>query len=176
MRVINKKGQVLGVPFQMIFSVILIAFFIFSAIYAIRYFIQVTENAQINKFIDNLRNEVNTVWLTDETTITKEFSLPTRISYVCFANTNTLKVAAMKSIEINDCKSFAAYVPGFENMNMFFCPVEKVYEIGAPIDAKIDCNGKECLSFTKSPYCIKNNGKVMINFEKTLGANKINIK
>jgi hypothetical protein len=60
-------------------------------------------------------------------------------------------------------------------MNMFFCPASAAWKVGAPIYVNIDCKGQDCLVFPKSPYCIKNNGKVIIKLEKNYGEKKIKL-
>jgi len=170
----NKKAQIMGVPFQIIFSLILIAAFIYAAMIGIRYFIGTSNHAKINLFIGELSGDVENAWLATEISQEYEFSLPSGIKYVCFSEPNTLTKAMLNSSE---CPEFEMYVSNFKdkNMNMFFCPPEEAWKVDAPINALISCKGKNCLQFNKNPYCIKNTGKIKIKLEKDLENEKIKL-
>ena len=174
----GKKAQIMGMPFQMIFSLILIAVFIFAAIKGVNYFIGTSEHAKINTFIVELGSKVENAYLaTGDISQNYEFSLPSRINAVCFANP-PLSKNMLSSKNITACSEFEYYLTAFnsKNMNMFFCPPKKAADVDAPIYARIDCKGKDCLDF-ESPYCIRNtNGKIKINLEKNLGEDKVRLK
>jgi hypothetical protein len=78
-------------------------------------------------------------------------------------------------MNISECSDFSSYLSAFKNMNMFFCPASAAWKVGAPIYINIDCRGQDCLQFPKSPYCIKNTGKVKIKLEKNYGDKKITL-
>ncbi|MEM2956037.1 MAG: hypothetical protein QW041_00455 [Candidatus Pacearchaeota archaeon] len=171
----KKRGQI-EISFQLIFSLILIATFIYAAIYGIRYFLETADLAKINYFNAELQSKVETAWLSTEISQDYELSLPTRIKYVCFSQPNDLTLAKLKAANIPECADFENYIITFRDMNMFFCPAEKVWKIGAPIYIYINCKGKDCLQFEKTPYCIKNEkGKVKIKLEKNYGETKIRL-
>lgn len=166
----SRKGQMMELPFQLIFSIILIAVFIYSAIYGIRYFLERSEQVQAVQFLADLKSKVNLAWQATEKSEVYAFSLPKKIEKVCFAD--------LKALRFN-----STICPGFEmyrdrarmaGSNVFFCPPEGAYKIGAPVHYKMDCEGTPCLEFTKQPYCIENTGSVKIRLEKLFG--KANVR
>ncbi len=156
----------MGLPFQLIFSIILIAIFLYSAIVGINYFMERSQQAQIGQFAVNLESKVNIAWQAIEKSESYSFSLPKKIEKVCFANLN----AAAYNTSI--CPEFEYYrdVAKSRGANMFFCPPEPVYKTGAPVYYSIDCEGNDCLKVKNHPYCIENkNGIVSFSLKKEIG-------
>ena len=58
----GKKAEVFGMSFGMIFSIILIAFFIVIAFIGIRYILNWQKQTQIGLFLRDLQEEVNDAW------------------------------------------------------------------------------------------------------------------
>jgi uncharacterized protein (UPF0333 family) len=171
----KKRGSI-ELSFQLIFSLILVAVFIYAAFTGIKYFLEVSQHAQINTFIAELQSKVNSAWLTTEISQTYEISLPSGIKYVCFSQLNNLSSDMLKKSNITACSDFERYLIKYKDMNMFFCPAEAAWKVNAPIYMNINCNGKNCLTFSKNPYCIQNaNGKVRFKLEKNLGDEKIRL-
>jgi hypothetical protein len=171
----TKRGQ-MEISFQLIFSLILIAAFIYAAFVGIRYFMASADLAKINNFIVDLKGDVENAYMTTEVSKSYDYSLPSRIKWVCFSAQNTLTAGLLNSAP-SECSQFETYLSSFKNMNMFFCPPEGAWKVKAPIYASIDCRGKECLDFVKNPYCIRNTeGKVTISLEKNFGDPKIKLK
>lgn len=170
----QKKAQ-MEIPFQLIFSLILIAAFIFAAIAGIRYFLATADHAKINSFIADIQSDVNSAWLSSGFSQTYEFSLPSRVSFVCFSS-GELTSRQIDSLS-SECREFSAYLlayNGKKQMNMFFCSPSKVSAVDAPVYARIDCSGKDCLMPVKTPYCINNTkGTVKIKLEKQSGAAEV---
>jgi hypothetical protein len=79
----RKKGQV-KLSFGMIFSIILIIIFLAFAFYAIKTFLGIQDAAQITKFKNDLKSDVDRVWKSTESSEEKEYSLPSKIDAVCF--------------------------------------------------------------------------------------------
>ena len=179
-RVFNRKAQ-MEIPFQLIFSLILIAAFIYTASVGIKYFLATAELAKTNLFITQLEGDVNNIWVTtSEATKTYDYALPSSIKYVCFNSPNNLTQASLTNLNITACNDFGRYITPFKdiskNFNMFFCPANSAGKIKAPIYTSINCKGKNCLEFKKSPYCIQNiRGNVRITLTKEYGAGKIQL-
>lgn len=81
----KKRGQ-MKISFGMIFSLILIAAFIAFAIYAISIFINVSDEAKIATFIDDLQKDVDRVWKSAEGSQPREYTLPSKIEKICFVD------------------------------------------------------------------------------------------
>jgi len=167
----DKRG-VIEMSFQMIFSLILIAAFLYAAFVGIKYFMGTADQVKINLFVSDLQSKVDSAYMTTEISQTYSFSLPARIKSVCFADPTLTK-----NMLSTECKDFETYIPTFKSsgMNMFFCPASEAWKVGAPIYAKIQCKGKNCLSFPRMPYCIKNTGKFSISIEKNYGEQVIKL-
>ena len=168
---VNKKGQIMELPFQLIFSIILIAVFISAAAYGIRYFMQRGEQVQIGTFLNDLDSKVYSAWQATEKSEIYSFTLPSSIKKVCFSTFNSLKY------DRTQCPEFEIYreTAAMKGSNVFFCPPENAYKVGAPVDYRIDCDGNECLAFPKEPYCIANEGTIKIRLEKNLGESEVRL-
>jgi hypothetical protein len=104
-RIKSKKSQgVFDMSFTMIFSIILIVFFIIVAFIAIKYFLNYQRTAQIGLFLDDFKSEVNKVF-NSESTLNYYFNstLPKYIEQVCIVNLQTaIFNATTKEKEIYD--------------------------------------------------------------------------
>lgn len=79
----NKRGQ-MKLSFGMIFSIFLIIIFIAFAFYAIKKFIALQQNLQIETFINDLQDDVDRAWKSPQTSDGFNYSLPSKIKSVCF--------------------------------------------------------------------------------------------
>jgi hypothetical protein len=79
----KKRGQ-MKMSFGMIFSIILIIAFLAFAFYAIRNFLGMQQEVQINQFKENLQNDVDRLWKSTSGSKPVEYPLPSRIEGVCF--------------------------------------------------------------------------------------------
>jgi hypothetical protein len=86
----GKKGQIMGMPFQFIFSLILIAVAMFVAFWAIRGFMERAEQANIGSFVLDVKgqNGIGGIWEGEEAEMTPVFTFSTKFNEgrVCFAN------------------------------------------------------------------------------------------
>jgi len=79
----GKKGQ-LDISFGMIFSIILIVIFLAFGVYAIIKFLELQESIQISTFLNDFQNDVNKMWKSSQGSQSVKYTLPTKISAVCF--------------------------------------------------------------------------------------------
>lgn len=84
----NKKAQeVMGMSFNMIFSIMLIVFFIVVAFIVIKQFMVSQNDTQIGMFIDKVKTTVDKAFYSnDANTLPVNATLPAGVEYVCFAN------------------------------------------------------------------------------------------
>ena len=165
----SKKGQsTLELPFQLIFSLILIAVFIYAAVTGIRYFLERADQAKIDGFIVDLGSKVNSAWQAIEISNVYSFDLPKNIKSVCFGDLGL-------SLKNSSCPEFESYRKEAlaKGANMFFCPPKAAFGVGSPAYYKIDCNEGECLSAGRGVTCIKSDGKISLALEKKLGDSKV---
>jgi hypothetical protein len=80
----NNKGQ-LDISFGMVFSIILIIIFLAFGVYAIIKFLDFQQTIQIDTFLNNFQNDVNTMWKSSQGSQIVTYTLPTKIKSVCFS-------------------------------------------------------------------------------------------
>jgi len=81
-----KKRGALELSFGMIFSIILIIVFLAFGFYAIMKFIDLQKTIQIENFLRDFQNDVDKMWKSSQGSQNLVYSLPTKISAVCFKN------------------------------------------------------------------------------------------
>lgn len=80
---LKKKGQ-MQISFGMIFSIILIIVFLAFGFYAITKFLELQSSIQIDQFMQDFQNDVDKMWKSPEGSRSVRYTLPTKISSVCF--------------------------------------------------------------------------------------------
>ena len=86
----EKRGQE-QLSFGMIFSIILIIFFIVFAFYAIQKFLVIGNTAKIAGFTGQLESDIDKMWRGSQGSQKAEYFLPSKIEYICFADYNAVK-------------------------------------------------------------------------------------
>jgi len=81
----NSKGQ-MNLSFGMIFSIILIIIFLVFGFYAIKKFVELQQEVQIEQFIEDFQNDVDKMWKSPQGSNEVTYSLPTKITSICFIN------------------------------------------------------------------------------------------
>lgn len=81
-----KKRGALELSFGMIFSIILIIVFLAFGFYAIMKFIDLQKTIQIENFLRDFQNDVDKMWKSSQGSQNLVYSLPNKISAVCFKN------------------------------------------------------------------------------------------
>lgn len=171
MGVKNKRGQILGLPFQLIFSIILIVVFIYVAVIAIKSILQTGEQLKAANFVSDFRNDLEKSMATTESSVTQKYSLPSGIKYLCFTpNANGMKVNSTYFPELANYKLQ-------QGKYVFFYPPSYSEKTKIPAYAKVDCENS-CLQLAgKNPYCIAvNNGIASITIIKEIGNPYVTIK
>ena len=152
------KGQI-KLSFGMIFSIILIIFFIAFAFFAIQKFLGLGDTINVGKFADDFQSNVDKLWKGSQGSQELEYSLPKKIKWVCFVNL----LESKEGPYIDFYEEFGKYV---SDKNLFFYPVGSVELNGLKIE-HIDF---EKITEKENPFCVENiNGKVKIGIEKDFG-------
>ena len=145
----NKRGQ-LKLSFGMIFSIILIIFFLVFAFFGIRQFLDVQETINVEQFKNDFQEDVDQMWRSSRGSTEKIYSLPNEITGVCFEDDS------------------------FENM--YFVPREfggefiEHIDIGKTLDLKVNSDART------GRLCFENtDGKIKIFLEKDFGENLVTI-
>lgn len=154
MKLKDKKGAI-EMSFGVIFSIILIAVFIFAAIYGIRFFLQSSKSIQIKNFYEGFQTKVRDVRLSSRTDSEPfPISLPNDIKRVCFANlsaTITNKGAEYQNI---------METSGFEEHNVFLVPGESISGF-----ASVEIKGLniEKIIGRRNPYCVDSSDTLLLS-------------
>lgn len=155
----KKKGQ-FQLSFGVIFSIILIIFFVVMAIYVIIKIIGIQCTIQGGKFKDDFQREVNRIWASDVGEDSyRDYMLGTIgkncLEYVCFYNGGQLK--GIFKEQYDEIKDF--YIEG---NNLYFYPVKK----SGAMSFKIDNLNNE--NFKSNPFCFKvEKNRVRISLKKS---------
>lgn len=81
----NRRGQ-LEISFGMIFSIILVIFFLAFGFYAITKFIELQQSVQIETFLDDFQEDINAIWKSPQGSQSRTYTLPTKITAVCITD------------------------------------------------------------------------------------------
>ena len=142
----NRRGQ-LKLSFGMIFSIILIIFFLVFAFFGIKKFLDTRDEISIASFKKDLQDDIDQMWKSSRGSDDKTYSLPKKVEAVCIQND--------------------------EYMNMEILPIEydgtllKHVDIGNTLSGSGVVNGRLCFPVI--------DGKITIWLEKDFGENEITL-
>ena len=155
-KLMNKKAQqTMGMPFSVIFSIILIVVFLVVAGIVVKHFLDLQKCSEISIFLKGLQDDVDKVWQSSAREETFAAGLPSAIKEVCFTNFTE----ALTNNKYSDVK--IRY--GFYNPNFFFYPPEKACEIPYYTIKHINITN---MITGNNPYCIKNENNPKIKISK----------
>lgn len=137
----SKRGQ-LKISFGMIFAIILIIVFIVFAFIAISHFLSFQKKVQTKQFMNNLQNDINNAYQSQQSSNIETYNLPSNVEKVCFVNSelNNLEVFN-KGSQIYSAKHKLNYLD-----------LNKTFSSGdSKICAKVK-DGKVSIKLTKDYY------------------------
>jgi hypothetical protein len=172
----NKKGQILGMPFQMLFSILLIAVFIVAAVIVVRNMLERASQAKVALFANELQSKITETWYATEAQKSFKFELPSKVEWICFGNLTASKAyltgydqskkdeaeaaSYANKIFVSLKESYAGTTSGQTTLTnlLMLWPPEYVKGLGLAPVKKIKCENAECLDLSglPNPYCIKN--------------------
>lgn len=168
----DKRGQLFGLSFQMIFSIFLIIIFVAGAGIAGSTLMKNAEHARIIRFIQELNSEIEKVWMTTSAEKTITLDLPSKIKYVCL-------IEELKDLDSSDYpvvgmnESFYFYSDEYEDSTVFFYDpdVLESYDMTPYIRIKCGTNKKDCLNLDEinNICCIENKKGVIFTLKKDIG-------
>ena len=151
---IGKRGQeTMGMPFSIIFSIILIIVFIMIAFVAIRYFLNIKKCSQVGMFYEDLEKEIASAQSSSGTSKDFKIELPSGIEKVCFAD---LEKPATKNEgdEFTELEMFQGY-----EANTFLLPESETCENAY---RQIDYLDIPKIIASKNPYCVNSGSALRI--------------
>jgi hypothetical protein len=153
----QKRGEVFGMSFNMIFSIIIIVFFLVAAFYGIKAILNYNEKIQLNLFQKDLQNEIDEAWHSERTLLTFNSTLPSKVDYVCLVDFASLpKNATSTEISLYDNLKQS----GYDSKTNLYLYSQKAGTIKSGTLSHIDLKNK-------NPVCFRLiNNKVSMKIEK----------
>jgi hypothetical protein len=166
----EKRGFELS--FTFIFSLILIAVFIFVAIWAIKHFLELKDRTMIQTAIEDLKSEVAEVWQAEESRKNITLLFPSTVKAICFANLSQ----PLSTPNLFYSQNLQNYQQLYKNKekNVFILPftLRNKYDIeGAYM---VSCGVVNCLNFA-NPLCVDVRGGKVNLVLKGLPDGKVNV-
>ena len=153
----TKKNAQMQLSFGMIFSIILIVFFLAFAFFGIRAFLGVQDSAKTAKFLNDFQSDVEKVWKSAQSSENEEYTLPAERSFACFVDFSSSARGAKNGI-YNELKR--AY---YGKENIVFYPLD----FEGTESAEIKYIDLASITENENPFCISNvNGKVKLRLVK----------
>jgi len=173
----GKKGQVMGMPFQFIIAIILIAITIFVGFFVIKMFLERAEQMKFNTFVQEIRGETIQIWQAEEADEQVEIPLTKNIDYVCFLNTSKPSGCISPNFLPTFCQEISVYD---KTSNMFFYPLNVAEKYGTKSDWHIQCGTdamtKECIDVFQNPTCILlSDGIAKLKMAKASGMSSVTV-
>jgi len=166
----SRKAQILGMPFTMIMSIIVIAFILYVGVITVKGFLENAERIKVASFATTFKYDVNTLWQTTAGSRSYSYDLSAKIEKVCFANLS--KSLSPESRNLTQVFSDLKKIQGAGQSNMFLYPINFPTGLGVPASYRIDCGETtkvNCLDLSQlpNPYCIQTSkGTVKIDLVK----------
>ncbi len=152
----GRKGQ-LEISFGMIFSVLLVVIFIVVAFYVIRHFLELKDCTLVSQFYDDLQDNLDKVWKSQESNEAFSALLPSGITYVCFADMSKPERGGPEGVYQALRRNLAA------RHNVFLYPRRKACDLSSQEIEHLDLQN---ITKTENPYCVASDGKVKFRIEK----------
>jgi hypothetical protein len=153
MRKINKKGDI-NLSFGVIFSIILIAVFVFVAIYAINFFLNYSRCVQVGNFYEGFQREVSNAFLS-QSVENKVFkvSLPSSVEMICFANLSERQRGSFR----DEYEMLEDYY--LEDANLFLIPDSGSCDLNYK---KISRLNLPEITEMHNPYCVPSDSELIL--------------
>lgn len=153
MKKLNKKADI-NLSFGMIFSIILIAVFIFAAIYGINFFMNYSKCTQVGRFYEDFQREVSNTFLSQSTENKKfKISLPSSIEMICFANLSQNQ----RGLFNEEYELIHDYY--LEESNLFMVPGENACSMPYKEIKRLNLEG---IIKDDNPYCVPSDGELIL--------------
>ena len=158
------------ISFGMIFSIILIAIFLFVGFFAIRMFLNLSDKVNVASFIKELQNEVDTLHgsIGGSDGITVRLNTDGKLTHVCFMDRERDLSGSSQNIEIGrELSRFG----GERSNNMYFYPSNVANAVSTKIE-RINMT-----AFQTNPHCIEAvNNRINVVLAKNTGEALVRIK
>jgi hypothetical protein len=150
----SKRGEgAVGMSFGWIFSLILVVFFIFTAIYGIKFFLKTANCTRVGSFYETLQDRVDEAYSSSSSDFEMEVSIP-GVDMLCFANLSEEITGSLYAYE--EISLYEVY-----KANTFLVPTDKACDM--PYKTIKNLNISKIIA-AKNPLCfdISDGGKIRI--------------
>jgi len=163
----QRKGQT-ELSFSMIFSIILIIFFLVAAFYAIKTFLGFRDTATAGKFYSDLQSDIDNIWGNSAFSSGQhDYIVPGGINLVCFVDFSSPATGPNSGIYTK--LKFGTYN---DSDNLVVYPLQNNNFDSKTIN-HIDLSG---ITSGENPYCIQtSNGKVSMILKKDYSQSLITV-
>jgi hypothetical protein len=121
-KILNKKAEgAVGMSFGWIFSLILIVFFVFTAIYGIKAFLNMQSCTQVGNFYDSLQKNIDQAYGSSSSDFEMDVNIP-GVNMVCFANLSEEITGPLEAYD--ELEKYEVY-----NANTFLLPTQKACDM-----------------------------------------------
>ncbi|MEM4318484.1 MAG: hypothetical protein QW244_01475 [Candidatus Pacearchaeota archaeon] len=159
----KKAKKAFELSFTFLFSLILIAVFIFVAIWAIKNFLELKDSTMIRTSINDINTVVIEVWQAEEAQRIETFIFPTTVTQICFANLSELITTTSTDLTSTDLDPYKSLYKNTDK-NLFVLPFKLRNKYNLEGAYAIKCGEVNCLNFT-NPTCFNVvKGKVTLTF------------
>jgi len=167
----SKRSQgIFGMGFGMIFSIILIIFFVIVAFIAIKSFLDTQKCAQIGIFKEDFQTEIDKTWNAQKAEFEFKARLPEKIKYVCFADlSKPISATGSAGNMGRELGVYQGYIA-----NLFLYPTEPACGMVYHEINHLDID--KIISLGRNPYCLPvNNGNINIQVIKEFDEQLVSI-
>lgn len=163
----GKRGQILGLPFGVIFSIILIIAFIVVAFFVIKHFLCLGDQTKSGMFFEDFEKDVNEAFRSVDIESNFSYAIPGRVDYVCFVDFSRQGSGKNKEI-YNKLKLYEL------RGNLFLYPISQECLIWNKNIEHIDLGE---MTKEDNPYCKEvKNSKIEFYFTKGAFEDLVKIK
>ncbi len=171
-KIFDKKGkkaqQIMGLSFGVIFSIILIVFFIVIAGIVINSFLKTGKCVKLGQFVDRFDKKIEEAWNSQGITTGFNGNLPSQIKYVCIFNLSDSTRGDFQEIG-GDLEIYFG-----RNVNTFLYPLEEACQIPVHNIKHLDINK---ITTNNNPNCFAiRKGKFSVEIEKGLNDRFVTVK
>ena len=164
------QGGIFGIGFGMIFSIILIIFFVIVAFIAIKAFLDTQRCAQIGLFVEDFQSEIDKTWNSQNSNFEFKSRLPNKLRYVCFADLSEDVTATGITGDIG--RELGVYRGHIANM--FLYPTEPACNMVFHEIEHLDID--KIISNQNNPYCIRiDDGSIKVQITKDFNERLVSI-
>lgn len=142
----------MGMPFGMIFAILLIIVFVVIAFIAIKGFLDIGRTSGVGMFYDELQDAIDDAWKGQSSEVAFKINLPSNIEKVCFGN---LTQGIDSGPEYNAIRDYDVY-----NANIFLVPPEYAEGMAWKLIEHIDIART---TEGNNPYCVDVEDGLKIN-------------